>query len=114
MRKHCARCGTEYNVERVNSHSSAIPDPWYCPNCENKKDVPTEAEAIALKAENARLRKTAEMAGRMEEALNKIQRRIDAGDIDEYSLKALSGIASDALLTDIQKAKGDEPCAGKS
>jgi hypothetical protein len=66
MEKKCARCGSIMNVFTVNGSSSAIADPWYCPNCVNKQDVPTYEQLRTQLAE------AEERAGRMEDRTKEI------------------------------------------
>jgi hypothetical protein len=45
MNKTCARCGAVLGV--ISISDANIPDPWYCPNCENKKEEPMHHQLLA-------------------------------------------------------------------
>jgi len=46
MIKVCARCKSKLGVYTVDN--VPVPDPWYCPSCENKKGVPTYEQALKM------------------------------------------------------------------
>ena len=65
------------NVFTVNGSSSAIADPWYCPNCVNKQDVPTYEQLRTQLAE-------------AEEQLNDPRRWIEAhADKVEFAVRVI-------------------------
>lgn len=73
MEKKCARCGNVMNVFATKSETSAIAEPWFCPNCINYKDEPMPTDTKAKLAQTEYRLKVAEKLcedlGRLEDTL---------------------------------------------